>query len=123
MLEGPATEAEIDHIVANMKRASMYTRYMRIVEDMIPAAMLRPSRPMFTRQVTTSSMNVAAMAAAKQGYDAGRWAPGPGACIYLGQDGRSVFLRRAWLVGYRAGLEVSPHMSPQPLGHHPVIIT
>lgn len=115
--------AEIDHIVANMKRGAMYTRYMQIVEDMIPTGMLRPSAPMYTKQVTTSSMNVAAMAAARQGYDAGRWHPEPGACLYLGDDGRSVFLRRAWLIGYRAGLAVTPHQQPRELDHQPVVIT
>lgn len=119
----PATEAELDHIVANMKRAAMYSRYIQIVRDMIPPTLLHSGAPMFRQRVATSSMNVAAMAAARQGYDAGRWAPYPASnCPYLGLDGRSVFLRRAYFIGYAEGMKVAPRPEPRELDHQPVTI-
>lgn len=124
MTATPAIEsAEIGHIVANMKRAVMYSRYIEIVRDMIPPTLLHPDTPMFTKKVTTSSMNIAAMAAAKQGYDAGRWAPYPASnCPYLEHDGRSVFLRRAYFLGYAAGIKVTPRPEPRELDRQPVTI-
>lgn len=102
-------------------RAVLHSEYMRRLRAMIPADLLRPDVPMFRKQVTTTSMNLAAMAAARQGYDAGRW----GAltdCPYPSViDGRTTFLRRSWLIGYAAGAKV-PGQSTQPLDHRPVVI-
>ena len=117
------TTTEVDDIVANMKRAAMDAEYWRRLRAMIPAGLLTESAPMFTRAVTTSSMNLAAMAAARQGYDAGRWGTSTDCPYPMGQDPRQTFLRRSWLLGYVAGTNVDPKPAPRTLEHQRVTIT
>ena len=117
------TTTEVDGIVANMKRAAMDAEYWRRLRPMIPAGLLTPDAPPFTRAVRTSSMNLAAMAAARQGYDAGRWGASTDCPYPMGQDPRQTFLRRSWLLGYVTGEKVDPRPAPRPLEHRPVTIT
>ena len=117
------TTTEVDDIVASMKRAAMDAEYWRRLRPMIPAGLLTADAPMFTRAVSTSSMNLAAMAAARQGYDAGRWGTSTDCPYPMGQDPRETFLRRSWLLGYSVGMTVDPKPEPRPLEHHRVTIT
>ena len=117
------TTTEVDGIVADMKRAAMDAEYWRRLRPMIPARLLTPDAPMFTRAVATSSMNLAAMAAARQGYDAGRWGTVTDCPYPMGQDPRQTFLRRSWCLGYVAGEKVEPRPEPRTLEHRPVTIT
>jgi hypothetical protein len=109
--------AEVDGV-----RAVLHSEYMRRLRAMIPADLLHEDAPPFTRQVSTSSMNLAAMSAARQGYDAGRWGALADCPYPSATDGRTTFLRRSWLLGYATGSKVTPRSEPQPLDQRPVVI-
>lgn len=119
-----ATVTEADDIVAGMKRSALAAEYHRRLVGMIPADLFAdPAAPVFAHTVATSSMNLAAMAAARQGFDSGRYGAVTD-CPYLGTtDNRHTFLRRAWNIGYAAGIEVTPRPAPRRLDHMPVVIT
>ena len=114
---------EVDDIVAGMKRSAMHAEYHRRLQAIIRPETLRPDAAVFTRAIVTRNMHLAALAAAQQGFDAGRYTP-RGGCPY-GElvDPATTFLRRAWFIGYTAGRKVTPRPEPRDqLGHVPVRI-
>lgn len=112
--------SEVDDVVAAMKRAAMDSAYWRTLRDMIPASLLRPELGPFPRAIRTSSTGLAAQAAARQGYDAGRWGTSADCPYPMGQSPAHTFLRRAWLLGFASGLAVTPRPAPRAFAHTPV---
>lgn len=111
---------EVDDVVAKMKRAALDSEYWRQLRTQLPATLLHPAAPMFTRKIETRDWRLAAMAAARQGYDAGRWGT-PQDCPYpMGRSVEQTYLRRSWLVGFQRGRRVQPRPDRQPLDHQPV---
>lgn len=114
-------DEEIDRIVAGMKRSAMDAEYMRRLREIIGT--ISPDSGVFNRAIETSSMRLAAMACARQGFDAGRFTTGPAACPYpMGVSVLDTFRRRAWFVGFAQGRKVIPRPEPRTFNHHPVVI-
>lgn len=111
--------SEVDTVVANLKRALMDGEHFRRLSTIVDLAALRPEQPPFDHAVRTSSMNLAGMAAARQGYDAGRWGALADCPYPMGQDPAQTFLRHAWLAGFSAGRK-TPRQPRRPLTHTPV---
>ncbi len=117
------TEAdEVAEIVAKIKRAALDAEYYRRLKDAVAPVIDNPDVGLFNRPLRTSSWQLAARGAARQGLDAGRW----GAladCPYPELESvAQTFLRRAWLLGYAAGRKATPRPAPGPIAHTPVEI-
>lgn len=113
---------DVDDIVAGMKRSAMHAEYHRQLRAIIRPDTLRPDAAVFTRQIVTRNMRMAALAAAQQGFDAGRYAQQLDCPYGHLVDPATTFLRRAWFIGYTAGRKVTPRPEPRALEHHPVRI-
>lgn len=113
---------EVDDIVAGMKRSAMRAEYRRRLLVLVRPDEMSADQPVFTRRIETSSMRLAAMAASRQGFDAGRYAERV-ECPY-GElvDPATTFLRRAWFMGFTAGRKVTPRPEPRATEHYPVAI-
>lgn len=111
---------EVDKIVAGMKRSAMDAEYWRRLRDIVPT--FAPDAPIFDRAIETSSMRLAAMAYARQGFDAGRYTDTPDCPYPAGVSVADTFARRAWMLGYDQGRKVTPRPAPQPVSHRPVVI-
>lgn len=116
-----ADVTEVDEIVASIKRTAMDAEYARRLRVVIGDTLPPDDAPPFTaRPIVTSSATVAARAAARQGFDAGRWGAATD-CPYLAdQSGPGRFLRRAWFAGYAAGRKVTPRPERRPFAQRPV---
>jgi hypothetical protein len=68
----PDPDPEVAELVATLKRAAMDSAYMRNLRGIIPD--FAANAPVFDRTLQTSSMRLAAIACARQGFDAGRYA-------------------------------------------------
>jgi hypothetical protein len=116
----PDPDPEVAELVATLKRAAMDSAYMRNLRGIIPD--FAANAPVFDRTLQTSSMRLAAIACARQGFDAGRYATSS-ACPYpMGATPWDTFARRAWMVGFTAGQKVDPRPEPRPLAQRPIIL-
>lgn len=113
---------DVDDLLARMKRAAIDAEYWRRLRALIPADLFDPTAPTFTRAPETASMRLAAMACARQGFDAGRFADVT-VCPYPAlESARDTFARRAWLLGFAEGRKVTPRPEPRDLVQRPVVI-
>lgn len=111
---------EVDDIVAGMKRSAMRAEYHRRLRVLVRPDEMSADQPVFTRHIETPSMRLAAMAASRQGFDAGRYAEQVDCPYGALVDPATTFLRRAWFMGFTAGRNVTPRPEPRTLEHIPV---
>lgn len=111
---------DVTRIVSGMKRSAMAAEYHRRLVEIVPT--FDPDAPAFDRPITgRSSMRLVVIAAARQGFDAGRFADSTVCPYQMGAGVLDTLARRAWMLGFDQGRRVEPRPAPRPLTQRPII--